>query len=317
MAGSTAWPSSLLAQRPKAAKIGYLSGRSPTTDAHLLAAVRAGLRQEGYVEGDNLRIDFYWADGNFDRLDALARDLLAAKPDVVMAVGGTPVPLVVHKLTNTVPVVFTFGSDPVAFGLVKSLGKPGGNMTGSVLLERSLEGKRLELMHEMLPTARSIALMANSTSAFYGELERDARATAAARGLKLSMLPVASPAEIDRVFDAMATDRPDALVVSIDSLLIGQRERILARAAATRLPAIYPAREFTDAGGLASYSARWDDMYRWSGIYAGRILKGDRPADLPVQQPTVYELVVNARTARTLGLTLPVTLLTRADEVIE
>ena len=315
--GTAGWAAPSRAQRPKPPVIAYLSGRSLATDDHLLAAVRDGLREEGYAEGDGYRFDFSWANGDFSALERLAREVVDRKPDLVMAVGGTPVPIAVHKVTTTLPVVFTFGADPVTFGLVKSYGKPGGNMTGSVLLATTLEGKRLDLMHEMVPAARTIALMANPTSAFYGELERDARATATARGLALRMMPVANPAEIDRAFDAMAGDRPDGLVVSIDSLLIGQRERILARTAAIRLPAIYPAREFTDAGGLASYSARWTDMYRWAGVYAGRILKGARPADLPVQQPTVYELVVNARTARALGLALPVTLLTRADEVLE
>jgi putative ABC transport system substrate-binding protein len=297
--------------------IGYLSGRSLETDAHLLAAVRDGLKEAGYVDGENVTMVFRWADGNMDRVPALAAELVKLNPTLIAAVGGTPVPLVVQKATTSIPTVFTIGTDPVALGLVKSYNRPGGNMTGSVLLASTLEGKRIDLLHEMVPDAKSVALMVNPASSFAPDLVRDARTTATARGLKLDVLNARNEAEIDRAFDAAAEAKSGGLAVSIDSLFIGQRERILARAMAMRLPAIYPAHEFPDAGGLASYSARWADMYRWAGVYAGRILKGAKPGDLPVQQPTTYELVLNAKTARTLGLALPPAFVARADEVIE
>lgn len=317
--GSTAavWPLASRAQQSAMPVIGYLSGRSPATDGHLLAAFRDGLKESGYVDGQNVTMDFRWAEGRFERLDALAADLAKNKPTIMVAVGGTPVPLAAKTAAPTIPIVFTIGTDPVELGLVSNLNRPSGNMTGVMLSASILEGKRLDLLRQMLPAARSAVLLANPTSPAAAGQTRDAQAAAAALGLKLEILNAASEAEIDRAFGAMTSSKPDALAVSIDGFLIGQRRRIVALTAERRLPAIYPSREFTDAGGLASYAARWADMYRWVGVYAGRLLKGARPGDLPVQQPTNYELVVNLKTAKTLGLTLPPAFLVRADEVIE
>jgi putative ABC transport system substrate-binding protein len=313
---ATIWPLAGRAQT-KLPVIGYLSGRSPATDGHLLAAFREGLNEAGYVDGQNVAMDFRWAEGRFERLGALATDLVKSKPAVLVAVGGTPVPLAAKAATSTIPTVFTIGSDPVKLGLVSNFNRPGGNMTGAMLSASTLEGKRLDLLREMLPNVRSVVLLVNPSTPVAGEQTRDAQAAASALGLKLEVLNAASEDEIDRAFVAIASRKPDALAVSIDGFLISQRERILALMAERKLPAIYPSREFTDAGGLASYAARGADMYRWVGVYAGRILKGARPSDLPVQQPTNYELVVNLKTAKTLGLTLPPAFLIRADEVIE
>ena len=297
--------------------IGYLSARSLETDGHLLAAFRVGLREAGYVDGDNVTMEFRWADGNYDRVDALAAELVKRKPDLLVATGGTQVPLAFKALTTTIPVVFTLGTDPVALGLVKSYSRPGGNITGATMVASSLDGKRLDLLHEMAPSARSIAILANPSSLFAADLVRDASKTASARDLNLNVFNASNSTEIDRAFEAMAIGKAEALLVSVDGFLIGERERILARTATLRLPAMYPAREFANAGGLASYAAPLTDMYHWAGIYAGRILKGASPADLPVQQPTTYELVVNLKAAKALGLIIPPTILSRADEVIE
>ena len=314
LATAVASPAVAQGRRPV---IGYLSARSIETDGHLLAMFRVGLREAGFVDGDNVTMEFRWADGNFGRVDALAAELVKRKPDLLVATGGTPGPLAFKALTTTIPIVFTFGTDPVALGLVKSYSRPGGNLTGATMVSSSLEGKRLDLLHEMVPGARSIALLANPSSLFATDLVRDARATASARGLNLTVLNVGNSIEIDRSFEAMAADKAEALLISTDGFLIGERERILARAAALRLPAMYPAREFTDAGGLASYAAPLTDMYHWAGVYAGRILKGAKPDDLPVQQPTTYELVINLKAARALGHALPPAFVARADDTIE
>ena len=301
-------------QRPV---IGYLSGRSLATDGHLLAAVRAGLKEQGFVDGQNLAMEFRWADGNYERVEALATDLVKQKPDLIIAVGGTPVPIAAGKAAGNIPIVFTIGIDPVSLGLVANLNRPGGSMTGAMLLANSLEGKRIDLSREMVPGLRSIALLANPTSSFISTTESDARATTAALGLRLDLYKAATGADLDTAFADMARNRPDALAVATDGFLISRRSQIIALAARHGIPAIYPTREFTDDGGLASYAARWTDMYRWAGVYAGRILKGTRPADLPIQQPTAYELVVNTKTAKALGFTLPPIFLARADETIE
>ncbi len=316
LGGSIVTPALVQAQARKPV-IGYLSARSIETDGHLLAAFRVGLKESGYVDGDNVTMVFRWADGNFDRVGALAAELVNRKPDLLVGTGGTPSALAFKALTTAIPIVFTFGTDPVSLGLVSSYSRPGGNVTGATMLASSLEGKRLDLLHEMVPGARSIAMMTNPSSLFATSLVRDARATASARGLDLTVLNASTAGEIDRAFDTMTAARTDALVISTDGFLIGERERILARTAAMRLPAIYPAREFADAGGLASYAAPLTEMYRWAGVYAGRILKGTKPGDLPVQQPTTCELVVNLKTAKTMGLALPPAFVARADDTIE
>jgi putative ABC transport system substrate-binding protein len=297
--------------------IGYLSGRSLETDGHLLKVVQEALKEAGFVDGQTVTFEYRWADGDFSRLRSLATDLVARKPDVIMAVGGTPVPIEVQAVTSTIPIIFTIGFDPAVLKLVHSLARPGGNATGAMLVAAELEGKRLDLLKEMKPDMPSAALLVNSTSAMMSELEADAGRAAAALGLALHVERAATVAELDRALANLAARKPGGLAVSIDGFLIAQRQRIIDWAVRERVPAIYPNRDFTDAGGLASYSPRWDEAYRWAGLYAGRVLKGAKPGDLPIQQPTTYELVVNLRTARAMGLTLPPAFVARADEVIE
>ncbi len=304
-------------QRPRVA---YLCGRARATDAYLLRAFQEGLKTAGYVEGQSVTIDASWADGHYDRLAGLASELVRSKPALMVAVGGTVVPVAakaaVKAAASTLPIIFMIGADPVALGLVDALARPGGNMTGVTLLSSSLEGKRIDLLHEMLPGARSLALLVNPSMPGVADQVRDAERTAHALGLGLQILKAQSEADLDAAFASLAAGT-DGLAVAIDSFFISQRERILALANARRLPGIFPARDFSDAGGLASYATRWPDMYRVLGAYAGRILKGAQPKDLPVQEPTSYELVVNLKAAGTLGINLPPTFVSRADEVIE
>jgi putative ABC transport system substrate-binding protein len=247
----------------------------------------------------------------------MAAELVRGKPAVLVAVGGNPTPFAARAATSTIPIVFLIGTDPVSVGLVKSISRPGGNMTGATLLGPSLEAKRLQLLHDMVPGAKSVALLANPSSSFIKEISDTAQAAAAALGIRVQILSAENEAGIDRAFDAMTANKPDALAISLDGIFYIQRDRILARTAAMRLPAIHPYRECAEEGGLASYSTPLATQYRALGVYAGRILKGARPADMPVQQPTSYELVVNLKTARTLGLALPSAFVARADDTIE
>ena len=304
------------AQSTALPRIGYLSGRSLATDRALLAAFLEGLKAAGYVDGRNVVMDVRWADGRYDRIPALAADLLKSNPRVLVTVGGTAVPVAAKAITSTVPIVFTIGVDPISQGLVSDLARPTGNMTGMTLLSTSLEGKRLELLRDLVPNARTVALLVNPAMPSVAEQIRETDKAAAALGLKLQVVKAEKDSEIDPAFAALGGDI-DGLAVAIDGFLIGQRDRIVAQAAARRLPAIYPSREFSDAGGLASYASRWADVYRGAGTYAARILAGARPADLPVQEPTSYELVINMKTARALGLAVSPAILARADEVIE
>ena len=308
---SGAWAQSTVLPR-----VAYLSGRSLATDRALLVAFLEGLKASGYVDGGNVVMDVRWADGHYDRVPALAADLLKSNPSVLVTVGATAVSVAAKTVTSTVPIVFTIGVDPISLGLVSDLARPTGNMTGMTLLSASLEAKRLELLRDLVPNARAVAFLVNPAMPSVAEQIRDAQKAAATLGLKLQVVKAQEDAEIDPAFAALAGDI-DGLAVAIDGFLIGRRDRIVAQAAARRLPAIYPSREFTDAGGLASYAARWADAYRGAGTYAGRILAGAKPADLPVQEPTSYELVINMKTAKTLGLTIPPSILARADETIE
>ncbi len=298
-------------------RIGYLSGRSYATDAHLLQAFREGLKGAGLVDGQNVVIDVHWADGRYNQVPAMMTELVATKPNVIAAVGGNPVGLAAKAATSTIPVVFTAGADPVEIGLVSNFSRPGGNLTGITLWASELDAKRLDLLHEMVPDARKVAVLLNPTNPGAVNELASAQAAAAKLGLSLDIQNASSSSEIERAFQAWPTGKVDALAVIADAFLINQRRRIMALVGNRQLPAIYPAREFPDDGGLASYGTRWADMYRIAGLYAGRILKGEKPGDLPIQRPTTYELVINLRTAKSLGLTLPPVLLARANEVID
>jgi putative ABC transport system substrate-binding protein len=298
-------------------RVGYLSGRSYATDAHLLQAFREGLKSAGYVDGQNVTVDVRWADGRYNQVPAMMAELVATKPNVIAAVGGNPVGLAAKAATSTIPVVFSAGADPVEIGLVSNFTRPTGNVTGITLWASELDAKRIDLLREMLPNVRTVALLVNPTNPGAVRELQGAQDAASKLGLNLEIQNASSSSEIERAFQAWPAGRVDALAVMADAFLINQRRRIMALVGNRRLPAIYPSREFADDGGLASYGARWSDMYKIAGTYAGRLLKGEKPADLPVRRPTTYELVINLRTARSLGIALPPVLLARADQVIE
>jgi putative ABC transport system substrate-binding protein len=305
------------AQPASLPRIGYLSGRSYATDAHLLQAFREGLKSAGFVDGQNVVIDVHWADGRYSEVPAMMTELAATKPSVIAAVGGNPVGLAAKAATATIPVVFSAGADPVEIGLVSNFNRPGGNMTGITLWATELDAKRLDLLHEMVPDARRVGVLINPTNPASKKELQGAQQAGAKLGLSLDIQNATSSSEIERAFQAWPAGKVDALAVSADAFLINQRRRIMALVGNRQLPAIYPSREFADDGGLASYGTHWADMYRIVGVYAGRILKGEKPGDLPIQRPATYELVINQRTAKSLGLALPPLLLARADQVIE
>ena len=314
---AVAWPLAARAQQPAMPTIGFLNGQSADALAHVLAAFRQGLNETGYVEGRNVALEYRWADGQGERLPALAADLIQRRVAVIAATGGDPVPLAVKRLTSTLPTVFTMGGDPVALGLVQSLNRPGGNMTGISQTTVLLDPKRLELLHELMPGIASVVVLRNPSNA-NAEVQVSALQAAAQRmGIELRFVTASTPGEIDAAFARLAEMRIGALVVASDPFFNGRRPQIVALATRLAVPAIFHQREFVLDGGLMSYGTSVADMYRLAAVYTGRILKGERPADLPVQQSTKVELVINAKTAKTLGLNFPITLLGRADEVIE
>ena len=306
-----------LARAQTLPRIAYYSGRSQATDSHLLEAFRDGLKSVGYVDGQNVRIEVRWGDARYDGLPKAAAEVVATKPDVIGGVGGNPVGLAFKTATSTIPVVFGAGADPVKIGLVENINRPEGNLTGMTLWANELDAKRLDLLHDMLPAARKVAVLMNNLNPGYEELLPRTQEAADALGLLLEIRTASSSSEIERAFKSLPTGSVDALAVGADAFLINSRARILKLVNERQLPTIYPAREFVVDGGLASYGTRWGDMYRLLGTYAGRLLKGAKPAELPVQRPSTYELVINMQAARALGLDLPPLILSRADEVIE
>ena len=281
-----------------------------------MGAFRQGLSEAGYIEGQNLAIEYRWADGNYDRLPALAADLVARKVDLIMA-NSPPSALAAKSATSTMPIVFRHGGDPVGDGLVASLARPGGNLTGVSIIVDELTAKRLELLSELVPRARVIALLMNPSNATAERVIRDVQEAARTKGLQLHVLKASSESEIDTAFASLVQLHAGALVVGADPFLSARREQLVALASRRAVPSIYAWREFAASGGLISYGASLTLAYRLVGTYAGKILKGAKPADLPVQQPTTFELVINLKTARALGLTVPQSMLTRVDEVIE
>jgi putative tryptophan/tyrosine transport system substrate-binding protein len=305
----------LRAQQKKMPVIGFLGVSSPGPAA--LAVFRESLRETGFVEGQNVAIDYRWAEGRYDRLPALAADLVGRKVDVIVARGGSAGALAAKAATSTIPVVFTVGADPVKLGLVASLGRPGGNLTGTSILLGKLILKRLELLFELVPSAGEIALLMNPNNPNVERQMQEVQEAARAKGRQLHTLRASSEGEIDAAFASLVQSHAGALIVSNDPFFTSRRDQLVAAAARYAVPAIYDLREFASAGGLISYGPSLTADYRQIGIYAGKILNGARPADLPVEQPTRFELVVNLKTAKTLGLTVPPSILARADEVIE
>ena len=314
--GVLAAPLATRAQTPAMPVIGFLSSVSPAQWSPFVAAFRQGLNEAGYVEGKNVAIEFLWAEGQFDRLPALAADLVSRHVAIIVATGGSRSGLAAKAATSTIPIVFGTGGDPVEQGLVPSLGRPGGNATGVSIFTSDLMTKRLELLHELVPTATEIALVVNPNSEA-AELEmRKAQQQVRSYGQRIRVLRASTEQEIDAAFATFAQLRPGGLIIAPNPVLNARREQFVALAARYSVPAIYEGRESAAAGGLMSYGPSLADAYRQVGIYTGRILKGAKPADLPVLQPTKFELVINLKTAKALGLTIPQPLLLRADEVI-
>jgi putative tryptophan/tyrosine transport system substrate-binding protein len=303
------------AQQKAMPVIGYLGSESPGPMAPLVAAFLQGLSETGYVDGKNVAIEHRWAEGDYDRLAALAADLVRRKVDVIAALG-IPSALAAKSATSTIPIVFSVG-DAVERGLVTSLARPGGNLTGVSLLNVELTPKRLELISELVPQAGVIALLVNPNNPNTERTIRDMEEAARAKGVQLNILKAGTESEIDAAFAALVQLPAGALVVVGDPLFINRREQLVALASRHAVPAIYAFREYAAAGGLISYGTSFTAAYRQLGTYAGKILKGAKPADLPVQQPTTFELVLNLKTAKALGLTVPPSILARADEVIE
>ncbi|MBI1774232.1 MAG: ABC transporter substrate-binding protein [Proteobacteria bacterium] len=313
---ATVWPTAPRAQRSRPL-IGFLGSGPAVGFEPMIAGFRDGLAEAGYVEGRNVDVEFRWADGQYDRLPSLAAELVKREVTVILASGAVLSALAAKAATSTIPVIIATGADPVEFGLVSSLARPGGNVTGVHMLSATLGAKRLELIRELVPTGKMVAVLVHSHSpggeAEYQEIDAAARAI----GQSIFRVEAASDSEFDAAFATIVQRRASGLVLGTDTFFNTQRERLVALAAQYRLPAIYGWREFAASGGLISYGSNRREEYRLAGIYVGKILGGTKPGDLPVQQATKVELVINLKTAKTLGLTIPVTLLGRADEVIE
>jgi putative tryptophan/tyrosine transport system substrate-binding protein len=315
---TAAWPLSARAQQPAMPVIGFLGTASPDLYAKALSAFRQGLSETGYVEGRNVTIEFRWADSQNDRLPALAADLVRRQVKVIAAPGSTPAALAAKAATATIPIVFQVGTDPVAAGLVASLARPGGNVTGVTTLNTELGPKRLQLLRELIPTAKIIALLVNPTSPFITEnISKDLQSAARTLGLQLHILNASTERDFDTVFATFAQLRADALVIAPDAMFISRSEQLGALTLQHAVPAITQFREFAAAGGLMTYGGSFTESARQVGVYTGRILKGEKPADLPVQQSAKAELIINVKSAKALGLAVPRELLARADELIE
>jgi putative ABC transport system substrate-binding protein len=317
LGGAMTAPRTLRAQQKATPVIGFLSSVSPAPMAAFVSAFHQGLRESGYVEGQSVAIEYRWAEGHYDRLPALAAELVGRKLDAIVTTGGTVSARAAKNATSTIPIVSVFGGDPVADGLVVSFARPGGNLTGLSILVTELMPKRLELLSELVPHADAIALLVNPSNSNAERIIREVQEAARVKGVQLYILKAPTETEIDAAFATLVELHAGALVVAADPFFNSRREQLVALAARHAVPSIYEWREFAAAGGLISYGTSLGAVYRQVGIYAGRILKGEKPADLPVQQPTTFELVINLKTAKALGLTVPPLLLATADEVIE
>jgi putative ABC transport system substrate-binding protein len=308
LGGAVAWPLAARAQQPAMPVIGFLSGGSAAGYAPIVSAFRQGLAEAGYTEGQNLAIEYRWADGQYDRAPALAADLVARRVSVIVAAGGIGSALAAKAASPTIPIVFVSGDD---------FNRPGGNVTGVSFLLTALEAKRLELLHELLPKATLIAVLVNPSFAAADLRVTAVREAANTLGLQLSMLTAGSERDIDNAFASVVGKQAGALIVTSDPFFVSRREQIVFLATRGAVPTAFFTREFATAGGLMSYGASISDAYRQTGIYAGKVLKGEKPANLPVMQPTKFEFVINLKTARALGLDIPPMMLALADEVIE
>jgi putative ABC transport system substrate-binding protein len=314
---AAAWPLAARAQQSAMPVIGYLSARSPQDTAHLLEAFRRGLAEAGYVEGQNVTIEYRWALGQYDRLPAMAADLVRRPVTILTTTGGEPAALAAKAATSSIPIVFLIGGDPVALGLAAAYNRPGGNATGMNILTATLEAKRLGLVHELVPQATTIGVLLNTKFQPASNQLRNLQEAAPAIGLQIQVLRASTDRELDAAFETITQRRIAALVVTADPFFDTRRDRLVALAARHSVPTIYHFREFVAAGGLMSYGVDSLDAYRQAGVYTGRILKGAKPADLPILQPTKFEFVISLKTARVLGVKFSDNLLSLADEVID
>jgi putative tryptophan/tyrosine transport system substrate-binding protein len=314
---AAAWPLAARAQQAAVPVIGYLGAQSPAAFASRVTAFRQGLGETGYVEGRNVAIEFRWAEGQHDRLPALAAELVARRVAVIVAPGGAPAAIAAKSVTTTIPIVFEMGADPIAMGLVASLNRPGGNLTGVSSLNVEVTPKRLEILREAIPTATVVAVLLNPTSPTADSQLRNLQEAARALGLQLHVLHASSARDFDAVFVTLLQLRASGLVVASDTFFATHSEQLAALTVRHALPAIHQSRDFALAGGLMSYGGSFVESHRQAGVYTGRVLKGDKPADLPVQQVTKVELLINLKTAKALGVTFPLALSGRADQVIE
>jgi putative ABC transport system substrate-binding protein len=314
---AVAGPLAARGQQTTSPVIGFMSGRSPAESAGAVAAFRRGLAEGGYVEGKNVAIEYRWANGHYDRLPSLAAELAGRPVAVLAATGGSVSGLAAKAATTTIPIVFSSGGDAVKLGLVPSLNRPGDNVTGVNLVFGALGPKRLGLLHELIPNATTIAMLVNLDYPSGAAEVQDVQAAARTLGMDIGVFNTPREQDIEPAFAALVEQKPAGLLVADDPFLQAQRDRVVRLAAHHQLPAIYYVRDFVDVGGLMSYGPDIEDAYRLVGVYTARILKGEKPGDLPVLQPTKFDLVINLKTARTLGLDIPPMLLATADEVIE
>jgi putative ABC transport system substrate-binding protein len=315
LGAAAAWP--LVARAQQKPTIGFLNSGSANAYPDRIIAFHQGLRQLGYVEGENVAVDYRWALGEYERLPALAAELVERRVSVLIATGGEPAALAAKSATSTIPIVFAIGGDPIKLGLVASYNRPGGNATGANILAAEMDGKRLGLLHELIPNAARVGLLLNPNFPAYPTQLNELQRAATIIGLQVEVLRADTDSEIDAAFEIASRKRVGALILTASPFFDTRRDKLVALATGHALPTIYHFREFAVAGGLMSYGVSIPHIYRQVGVYAGRILSGENPANLPVQQPTTFELVVNLKTAKTLGIEVPPTLLARADEVIE
>jgi putative ABC transport system substrate-binding protein len=316
-AAAVAWPLAARAQQPAMPTVGFLNSGASDTWTRFVIAFRQGLKEAGYVENHNVVVEYRWANGRYDDLPALASELVQLKAAVIIATGGMVTAVAAKKASSAIPIVFVNGSDPIKFGLVSSFNRPGGNVTGVSFLTNQLEAKRLELLHEVIPSSSKVALLVNPNNADVKSQLIEVQSAARSLGLEILVLNALTESDIEMSFATLIQQRAGALLVGSDALLFSRRAQLVALAARHAIPAIYMLRDFVSAGGLMSYGTSVADAYRLAGTYVGRILKGEKVGDLPVQESVRVELVINLKAGKALGLTFPITLLGRADEVIE